>query len=112
MSYDKFQPNYKRIYHVATERKSSEGLDYAEGVPYPAYDALRIAFPQAVSSAIFWNDGAQVTVIDPDSSNVVSYKKFLEETGVFFSDPQFFSVFEYKWLAGSAAGLKRFPIWS
>ena len=46
LSYDKFQPNYKNIYHVATERKSSEGLDYGEGVPYPAYDALRLAFPR------------------------------------------------------------------
>ena len=61
LSYDKYQPNYKRIYHVATERKSSEGLDYGEGVPYPAYDALRLAFPQVVTSAIFWNNEAQVT---------------------------------------------------
>jgi putative ABC transport system permease protein len=106
LSYDKFQPNYKRIYHVATERKSSEGLEYGEGVPYPAYDALRLAFPQVVTSAIYWNDGAQVTVIDPENSNAISNKKFIEEAGVFFSDPQFFSVFEYKWLAGSAAGLK------
>jgi putative ABC transport system permease protein len=106
LSYDKSQPNYKRIYHVATERKSSEGLDYGEGVPYPAYDALRISFPQAVTSAIFWNAGAQVTVLDPHNSNAVANKKFIEEAGVFFSDPQFFSVFEYKWLAGSAAGLK------
>src|SRR4030095_2903506 len=106
LSYDKFQANYKRIYHVATERKSSEGLEYGEGVPYPAYDALRLAFPQIVTSAIYWNDGAQVTVIDPENSNAISNKKFIEEAGVFFSDPQFFSVFDYKWLAGSAAGLK------
>ena len=106
VSYDKFQPNYNRIYHIATERKSSEGLDYAEGVPYPAYDALRMAFPQVVTAAIYWNDGAQVTVIDPGNSNAILNKKFIEETGVFFSDPRFFSVFDYKWLAGSAAGLK------
>jgi putative ABC transport system permease protein len=106
LSYDKFQPNYKRIYHVATERKSSEGLEYAEGVPYPAYDALRAAFPQIVTSAIYWNDEAPVTVIDPEKPNAISNKKFIEDGKVFFSDPQFFSVFDYKWLAGSASALK------
>ena len=45
-------------------------------------------------------------MIDPGNSNSISNKKFIEDAGVFFSDPQFFSVFDYKWLAGSAAGLK------
>src|SRR5215470_15997800 len=106
-SYDQFQPNYKYIYHIATERRTAEGIDYGEGVPFPAYDALRLEFPQAVTSAMLWNNNSQVTVLDPNDANAVSNKKFIEETGVFFSDPQFFSVFHYKWLAGSADVLKQ-----
>src|SRR6185369_17042987 len=41
-----------------------------------------------------------------DDVNSASNKKFLEETGIFFSDPNFFSIFQYKWLAGSAQALK------
>jgi putative ABC transport system permease protein len=106
LSYDTFQPAYKRIYHVATERHTSEGIAYHEGVPFPTYDALRVSFPNTVTAALFSNDGSQVTVLDPNDPNKNSDKKFIEEEGNFFSDPQFFSVFSYTWLAGSAAVLK------
>ncbi len=106
LSYDKFQPNYKHIYHVAAQRQNSEGIDYGEGIPFPAYDVLKTEFPQVVTAAMFANNDCQVTVLDPNDPNAFSNKKFLEETGVFFSDPQFFSVFKYKWLAGSAQVLK------
>jgi len=106
LSYDRFQPNFKRLYHVASERRNSEGISYGEGVPFPAYDALRLEFPQATIGAMFYNDHGQVTVLNPDDPNAPSNKKFLEESGIFFSDPQFFSVFSYKWLYGSADVLK------
>jgi predicted permease len=106
LSYDTFQPNYDQIYHVAAKIKSAEGDTYNEGIPYPAYDALRAQFPDVISGALFQNYNSQVTVVNPKDANGASNKKFLEETGVFFSDPNFFSVFQYKWLAGSAQTLK------
>src|SRR5215510_7030097 len=93
LSYDRFQPNFNRLYHVASERHNSEGISYGEGVPFPAYDALRLEFPQAVVGAMYYNDHGQVTVLNPNDPNGPSNKKFLEESGIFFSDPQFFSVF-------------------
>ncbi|MES2329627.1 MAG: ABC transporter permease [Bacteroidota bacterium] len=106
LSYDTFQPEYKNIYHVASERHNSEGLSFGEGVPYPAYDALRLTFPNAVTAAMFQNYNSQVTVLDDADPSSSVNKKFIEESGNFFSDPQFFSVFQYKWLAGSATVLK------
>jgi len=106
LSYDSFQLNYKRIYHIASERKNSEGISYGEGVPFPAYDALKLQIPQASTAAMFANYNGQVTVLNPNDPNAVSDKKFLEETGCFFSDPNFFSVFQYKWLYGSPQVLK------
>jgi len=105
LSYDTFQPNYDRIYHVAAKIKSAEGDGYNEGIPYPAYDALRAQFPEVVTGALFQNYNSQVAVVTNDG-NSVSNKKFVEETTVFFSDPNFFSVFQYKWLTGSAQVLK------
>src|SRR3954465_14313527 len=105
LSYDTFQPNYKRIYHVAAKIKSAEGDSYGEGIPYPAYDALRVRFPDVITGALFQNYNSQVTILNSDAS-IVSSKKFIEETGVFFSDPNFFSVFQYKWLTGSPEILK------
>lgn len=106
LSYDTFQPNYKRIYHVAREIKNSEGTSYGEGVPFPMYDALKLRFPQAVTSALFENYNSQVSVLNPNDPNAIPEKKFIEETGCFFSDPNFFSVFQYKWLYGSPQVLK------
>src|ERR1051326_4945977 len=106
LSYDKFQPNYKHIYHVAAKIKSSEGDGFGEGIPYPAYDALRTQFPDVVTGAMFQNYNSQVTILNSNDVNSASNKKFLEEKGIFFSDPHFFSIFKYKWLAGSAQVLK------
>ncbi len=106
LSHDKFQPDYERIYHVATERRTAEGISWGEGVPFPAYDALRVEFPNMVTAGLFQNYNSQVTVLTDINPNNTTDKKFIEETGNFFSDPQFFSVFQYKWLAGSAQVLQ------
>jgi putative ABC transport system permease protein len=101
LSYDSFQPQYSNIYHVATERIESEGTDFGEGIPYPAYDALKVTFPQAKVAAMYSNNSAQVTVLNSNDPNAFSNKKFIEGNDCFFSDANFFSVFNYKWLAGS-----------
>src|SRR5205809_4840766 len=80
LSYDTFQPDYKRIYHVASERHTAEGLSWGEGVPFPAYDALRADFPNLVTGAMFQNYGSQVTVLSVADANSASNKKFIEET--------------------------------
>ena len=100
LSYDKFQPNYNRIYHVASKIKSADGDGFGEGIPYPAYDALRTQFPDVTVGAIFQDYDAQITVLDANNPNNSNNKKFLEERGPFFSDANFFSVFHYTWLAG------------
>lgn len=101
LSYDTFQPNYKRIYHVAAWRKNEEGLNYREGIPFPAYDALRAAFPAVKTGALFQNYNSQVSVLPQRDPNAPAEKKFIEEQGNFFADGRIFSVFEYKWMAGS-----------
>jgi putative ABC transport system permease protein len=106
LSYDTFQPSYSRIYHIASRQVGEDGITYGEGVPYPTFDALNVAFPQVKTGAMFANYNSQVTVLNANDPNAYSDKKFLEETGVFFADPSFFSVFHYNWLSGNAEVLK------
>jgi len=101
LSYDKFQPNYSNIYRVVTQDKYSDGVQYTEGTPYPALDAMRTDFPQLITGVLYSSYGSQVTVLGKDAASNFSEKKFIESTGVFFADPQFFSVFHFNWLAGS-----------
>lgn len=106
LSYDTFQPDYDRIYHLATKVVGPEGDDYREGIPYPAYDALRKQFPDVVTGAVYMSNQNQVTVVSANDAASPLNKKFIEESGVFFSDQNFFSIFRYKWLAGNAEVLK------
>ena len=104
LSYDTFQPNYKQIYRVVTKDKRPDDVMYTSGIPFPALEALQIDFPQATIGAFLNNDGSQVTVLGDDAA-ASSSKKFIEETGFFFADPEIFNVFHYDWLVGNPAVL-------
>lgn len=105
LGYDKFQPNYNKIYHVVTQDKYDGGVTYNSGVPVPALEALRVTFPNVQFAGISSIYGSQVTVEEAGKENTAN-KKFIEPTGMFFCEPQFFQLFSYKWLAGNAAVLK------
>lgn len=101
MSYDSFHPNHDRIYRIVTQDKLPDNVFHTPGIPFPALDAIRIDFPNIATGALFANYGSQVTVLGNNSNNINAEKKFIEPSGVFYADPQFFQVFQYNWLAGS-----------
>jgi len=100
LSYDTFQQGYKNIYQVAIEDKFPGGTSYTPGTPYPALEALKAKFPQITTGVLYSNYGAQLTVVGPDGTPSKE-KKFIEESGVFFADYQFFNIFKTQWLTGS-----------
>lgn len=105
MSYDKFQPNYDRIYHVVTVDKTAEGMAYTPGIPFPALDALRADLPNVKTGALLSSYGSQVTILNSGTAGTPD-KRFIEEYGMFYGDPQFFEVFHCNWLAGNAKVLE------
>jgi putative ABC transport system permease protein len=105
LGYDTFQKDYNNIYRIVRQEKDADGIDYGAGIPFPARDALRTDFPQITTGSLFASFGSQVTVPATDEPGNSPGKKFIEETGFFFCDPQFFQVFNYNWLAGSPAVL-------
>jgi putative ABC transport system permease protein len=100
LSYDTFQPGYNHIYQVAIEDKFPAATTYTPGTPYPALDAIRARFPQMTTGVIYANYSAQLTVVGPDGAPSKE-KRFIEETGMFFADPQYFKIFKTNWLVGS-----------
>jgi putative ABC transport system permease protein len=100
LSYDTFQPDYKNIYQVAIESKFPDGTSYTPGTPYPALYALRNKFPQVTTGVLYSNYGSQLTVVAPDGTPSKE-KRFIEESGIFFADAEFFKIFKTKWLSGS-----------
>jgi len=105
LSFETYQPNYKNIYHLVTDEYHPDGVAYTPGITDQAPDALRLDFPQATIAALDANYGSQLTVPSV-SGNALSDKKFIENMGVVFIEPQFFDIFKWDWLAGNASVLK------
>ncbi|PSR55337.1 hypothetical protein AHMF7605_18400 [Adhaeribacter arboris] len=98
LSFDTFHKKYDRIYRVVNEFTHEAGKDYQVGVPFPFVPAIKTDYPQLEKvTTVFEGYNSQITVLDEQGA---IDKKFKEELGVIFTEPEFFQIFDYKWLAG------------
>ena len=105
-SFDGFHSKKDRVYRVLTEYHHTEGakITYGKHVPYPMPVALKTAFPAIEEvAAVFASHNDELLIPD---DNGVTVKKFKEAHGVFFTEPSFFSLFDFPLLAGSYESLK------
>jgi len=105
-SFDDFHPKKDRIYRVLTEYHHSDAADMSHGqsVPFPMPEGLKTAFPQIEQVApIYASHNDQLQVLDVNGGAV---KNFKEQSGVFYTAPSFFDIFNFPLLAGSYASLK------
>ena len=94
-SFDTFHPNRNQIYRVGTEFHSQDGIDYSGGIPFPAGPALKAEFPQLRDvGRIFEMGDNQVTI-----THNKEIRKF-NEPAIYFSEPDFFKIFNFPWLSG------------
>lgn len=96
-SFDNYHQKKDHIYRILSKRTSSEGVKIRASMPIPLEKDLRIDFPQLplVTSALH-DDGKQISIND----NSGRVKKFKEDD-TYIVEPQFFSVFDFAWLAGN-----------
>jgi len=98
-SFDKFHSKRDQIYRVMTVFHTPDGVFPSSGSPLPLSEGLRIDFPQLKEvSAIMMNDGSHYSVEDGNKTGAV--KKFKEDLA-YYAEPQFFEIFDFKWLAGN-----------
>jgi len=102
-SHDKHLKGYDNLYQVVTSDVDGDGEHFTNGIPFPATKFLRKDFPQYKFAQLMQDYGVQITLKNADGS---SNKKFWEEEGVFYAEPEMMELFEVKFLAGSAAVLK------
>ncbi|MES1225486.1 MAG: ABC transporter permease, partial [Bacteroidota bacterium] len=105
LSFDKFQKNYSRTYRIVTTTKHTDGSEENNpGIQCPAIGELKIAIPQFEKiAAINSTYGSQVTVLgDNPNSDVAASKKFIEDNNIIFAQPEYFDIFNAKWLTGNA----------
>jgi putative ABC transport system permease protein len=102
LSFNKDNKQYDNIYQVVSKTYQGNELSYNPGVTRPALEALRIDMPDAKYAALNTSYGSQITV--PGSSGTDD-KKFTEDIGVTFIEPEFFDLFDWQWAVGSKAVL-------
>lgn len=105
-SFDVFHSKKDRIYRVVSEMKTPQGeINYSSGVPFPVPKALRADFPQLEKVAAIYGSGEdQLTLLDAQGRPV---RKLKEKEGLFFTEPDFFDIFDFKWLAGDPKTLSQ-----
>ncbi|WP_207514710.1 ABC transporter permease [Longitalea luteola] len=98
LSYDRYHENAGRIYRLVSHGQwDTEKFDIA-GTSGLAAQALKNDFPE-VEDALR---------IDVEGGGIIEYEdKRIKEGGIFYSDPSFFTMFTYHFLAGNNDALKR-----
>src|SRR6476620_1337834 len=105
-SYDNFHAKKDRVYRILTESHHADAgnITYAKNVPFPMPENLKTAFPQLEQVApIYASHNDELQVLDGNGTPV---KNFKEQSGVFYTTPSFFSMFDFPLLSGSYASLK------
>src|SRR5262245_28111158 len=105
-SFDSFHPKKDRVFRVLTESHHADAgtISYAKNVPFPMPEGLKTAFPQLEQIApVYASHNDELQVVDDNGTPV---KNFKEQSGVFYTSPSFFKIFNFPLLAGSYESLK------
>lgn len=104
LSYDNYHHKKDRIYRILTEyHHPNVPVFTSKAVPFAMPEAIKASFPQIEKVApLHSEDNAQIMVLDENGKSINGFR---EETGVFFTKPELFDIFDFKWLAGTATSL-------
>ena len=105
-SFDDFHSKKDRVYRVLKKAHQADAgnISYAKNVPFPMPAGLKAEFPQLEQVApVYASHNDELQILDNNGTPV---KNFKEQSGVFYTEPSFFKMFDFPLLAGSYASLK------
>lgn len=104
--FDNFHSNKDRIYRVLTKASPTGVADMitSRAVPFPLPQGLKAAFPDLEQVApVYASHNDQLQVLGAGN---LPAGNFSEESGVFYTSPSFFKIFDFPLLAGSYSSLQ------
>ncbi len=106
-SFDQFHVHKNQLFRLVRVARNPAHENFRMGVPFPVAPGLRSNLPQiANAGAIVPDDFVQVIIKDNGSS---ATKRFREEHGIFFAEPQFFDMFSFPLVAGEYRNSLKIP---
>ncbi len=107
ISYDSHHSKKDRVYRVVTtkyKKSNNEVSLNTPGVPPPLPATMQHDFPQVEKTAAILQMGnAQFYIPQKDGA---AEKRFIENSGLFWTEPGMFEIFDYTWIAGNGISLK------
>jgi hypothetical protein len=107
-SFDKFEKDSGRIYRVIIEMKQDGEISYSAAVPAPLGAAVEkelTGIEQTIPLFQFQGNGnVNVLVTKMNSKDQVVYKN---QSGVIFTNEDYFKLLSYKWIAGSSSAIQQ-----
>ncbi len=104
-SFDTWHEKADRTYRVVGQYVTENGIDYQGYVAFPMAEALREEFVEIESATQALIDGESTVKIEQEGQA----PRLFEEDNVYYADEYFLQTFDYKLLAGQAAGLLSRP---
>jgi putative ABC transport system permease protein len=100
LSFDNFHNNKERIYRIVSEYINADGIEHQQGVQQPLGKAFRADYSltDKVARVVVYRGGGLITL--PDEPGM---KKFVEEKGAAFAEPEFFDIFNFPLVQGDKA---------
>jgi ABC-type antimicrobial peptide transport system permease subunit len=99
LSFDAHNPHVDKVYRIAKHVKAQGDKGYNTGVPLPLLGALRSDYPE-IKNLLTCTYAMRSTLITIGEGP--SRKKFVDPAyAVSFIGPEYFNLFQYKWLKGS-----------
>ena len=103
LSFDNFHEKSDRTFRIVREVKTNDGnVEYTSGTSLAMIDALRQEIPQFEKVVpVCGTLEPQITVLGKDPNNNSYATKYTEENQGICAGPEFFDVFDFKWLVGT-----------
>ena len=100
-SFDRFEKDRERIFRVVSDYKGQDGEGHTRGVQGPLADAVKkeISGPELTVAYRYYN-ALKLAVPGKVENNPTLFKP---KDNVIFAGPEYFQMFSYHWLAGSAS---------
>ncbi len=95
LQYDKFLPQGERVYRVYNQQTGEKGGDFVASVPPMFGTTLEESIPEVESTV-------RILMLPFEANNLVEAgEKVIYEKGRFYTDPEFFQLFQLPFLYGS-----------
>jgi len=104
LSFDNFHQKKDSIYRIGSEFHNQDGVEYSDAVSFPVGPAMRMDFPQIKEVASIFKQDGMITI--PGSGGPP--KKF-NELHFYYTEPQFFEMFDFEWISGDAVSALKDP---